>query len=96
MADGTARHAVNEAQFGQLRQQVQYGQEEADPQLDQLRRMEHSTQFMDLVADPHDPPRHPKKPPDRGGPNHPRHSCLTFPPPADRFGVHRRSTGRQP
>ncbi|MFF4518511.1 DUF6192 family protein [Streptomyces mirabilis] len=50
MADDTARHAVNEAQFDQFRQQVQYGQEEAAPQLDQLRRMEHNTQFMDLVA----------------------------------------------
>jgi hypothetical protein len=50
MADDTARHAVNEEQFDQFRQQVQYGQEEAAPQLDQLRRMEHNTQFMDLVA----------------------------------------------
>lgn len=50
MADDAARHAVNEAQFDQFRQQVQYGQEEAAPQLDQLRRMEHNTQFMDLVA----------------------------------------------
>ncbi|MGW0207343.1 DUF6192 family protein [Streptomyces sp. NPDC003233] len=50
MADDTARHAVNEAQFDQFRQQVQYGREEAAPQLDQLRRMEHNTRFMDLVA----------------------------------------------
>ncbi|MFF7966995.1 DUF6192 family protein [Streptomyces sp. NPDC007903] len=39
---------------------------------------------------------YPTKPPDRGGPNYPRHSCLAFPPPAVRFGVQRRSTERQP
>lgn len=47
MADDTARHAVNEAQFDRFRQQAQYVHEEAAPQ---LQRMEHSTQFMDLVA----------------------------------------------
>ncbi|MYS15954.1 DUF6192 family protein [Streptomyces sp. SID4982] len=39
---------------------------------------------------------YPTKPPDRGGPNYPRHNCLTFPPLAVRFGVQRRSTERQP
>ncbi|WP_249402395.1 DUF6192 family protein [Streptomyces sp. YIM 121038] len=47
MADDTARHAVNEAQFDRFRQQAQYVQQEAAPQ---LQRMEHGTQFMDLVA----------------------------------------------
>ncbi|MFD7447264.1 DUF6192 family protein [Streptomyces sp. NPDC059909] len=47
MADDTARHAVNEAQFDRFRQQAQFVQEEAAPQ---LQRMEHSAQFMDLVA----------------------------------------------
>lgn len=47
MADDTARHAVNEAQFDHFRQQAQFVHEEAAPQ---LQRMEHSAQFMDLVA----------------------------------------------
>ncbi|MDF3142298.1 MULTISPECIES: DUF6192 family protein [unclassified Streptomyces] len=47
MADDTARHAVNEAQFDRFRQQAQFVHEEAAPQ---LQRMEHSAQFMDLVA----------------------------------------------
>ncbi|MEH0573127.1 MULTISPECIES: DUF6192 family protein [Streptomyces] len=47
MADDTARHAVNEAQFDRFRQQAQYVHQEAAPQ---LARMEHGTQFMDLVA----------------------------------------------
>ncbi|MFI9825557.1 DUF6192 family protein [Streptomyces sp. NPDC052013] len=47
MADDTARHAVNEAQFDRFRQQVQFVHEEAAPQ---LARMEHNAQFMDLVA----------------------------------------------
>ncbi|MGW3635926.1 DUF6192 family protein [Streptomyces sp. NPDC005122] len=47
MADDTARHAVNEAQFDRFRQEVQSVREEAAPQ---LRRMEHNAQFMDLVA----------------------------------------------
>ncbi|MET9735757.1 DUF6192 family protein [Streptomyces sp. NPDC006458] len=47
MADDTARHAVNEAQFDRFRQQAQFAHQEAAPQ---LRRMEHSAQFMDLVA----------------------------------------------
>ncbi len=46
MADDTARHAVNEAQFDRFRQQAQFVHESAAPQ---LQRME-STQFMDLVA----------------------------------------------
>ncbi len=47
MADDTARHAVNEAQFDRFRQQAQFVHEEAAPQ---LQRLEHSAQFMDLVA----------------------------------------------
>ncbi|MGP4009881.1 DUF6192 family protein [Streptomyces sp. 4N124] len=47
MADDTARHAVNEAQFDRFRQQAQFVHQEAAPQ---LQRMEHSAQFMDLVA----------------------------------------------
>ncbi len=47
MADDTARHAVNEAQFDRFRQQAQFAREEA---VSQLQRMEHSAQFMDLVA----------------------------------------------
>jgi Family of unknown function (DUF6192) len=43
----TARHAVNEAQFHRFRQQAQFVHQEAAPQ---LQRMEHSAQFMDLVA----------------------------------------------
>nr|WP_253267633.1 DUF6192 family protein [Streptomyces asoensis] len=46
MADDTARHAVNEAQFDRFRQQAQFVHQEAAPQL----HMEHSAQFMDLVA----------------------------------------------
>lgn len=47
MADDTARHAVNEAQFDRFRQQAQFAHQEAAPQ---LQRMEHSAQFMDLVG----------------------------------------------
>lgn len=49
MADDTARHAVNEAQFDRFRQEAQFVQNEAAP-LPQLARMEHNAQFMDLVA----------------------------------------------
>lgn len=49
MADDTARHAVNEAQFDRFRQEAAFVQGEAAP-LPQLARMEHSVQFMDLVA----------------------------------------------
>lgn len=38
---------MNEAQFDHFRQQVQFVHEEAAPQ---LQRIEHSAQFMDLVA----------------------------------------------
>ncbi|NGO68076.1 DUF6192 family protein [Streptomyces boncukensis] len=47
MADDTARHAVNEAQFDRFRQEVQFTHQEAAPQ---LQRMEHGAEFMDLVA----------------------------------------------
>ncbi|GAA4340866.1 DUF6192 family protein [Streptomyces venetus] len=43
MADDTARHAVNKAQFDRFRQQTQFVHEEAAPQ---LQRMEHSAQFV--------------------------------------------------
>jgi hypothetical protein len=46
MADDTARHMANEAQFDRFRQQVQSTHEQAP----QLRRMEHNAQFMDLIA----------------------------------------------
>lgn len=42
MADDTARHAVNEAQFDRFRQQAQFVHEKAAPQ---LQRMGHSVQF---------------------------------------------------
>ncbi|MFF7884118.1 DUF6192 family protein [Streptomyces sp. NPDC020794] len=47
MADDTARHAVNEAQFDRFRQQAQFAQEKAGTP---PHRMEHNDQFMDLVA----------------------------------------------
>ncbi|MFH9426628.1 DUF6192 family protein [Streptomyces sp. NPDC017529] len=46
MADDTARHMVNEAQFDRFRQDVQFTQSSAP----QLQRLEHGAQFMDLVA----------------------------------------------
>ncbi|PWI46206.1 DUF6192 family protein [Streptomyces sp. ICBB 8177] len=49
MADDTARHAVNEAQFDRFRQEAAFVHDEAAP-LPQLARMEHNVQFMDLVA----------------------------------------------
>ncbi|MEU9057204.1 DUF6192 family protein [Streptomyces sp. NPDC048384] len=49
MADDTARHAVNEAQFDRFRQEAAFVQDEAAP-LPQLQRMEHNVLFMDLVA----------------------------------------------
>ncbi|WP_416981888.1 DUF6192 family protein [Streptomyces sp. T028] len=47
MADDTARHAVNEAQFDRFRQQAQFVHQEAAPQ---LQRMEHSSQFVTTVG----------------------------------------------
>ena len=62
MADDTARHAVNEAQFDRFRQQAQFVHQEAAPQ---LQRMEHSAQFPRLR-----PQRTPL------GPVHPRLALL--------------------